>query len=149
MTRTYTFNLKGEYGFYTGHDSSNRQYLLGMTVGSVLTLQFSAQGDSLFLWEDRAPYGLYEETMLFIAAVHEVTFAPIVVKHFQSQRHKIQICDLPLHYEEFLEDRHRVPHERQGLYEAAITEWMDEGNFVFFWGRRYFWFDGEGKAMPH
>jgi hypothetical protein len=146
---TYTFNLNGEYGFFTGHDESGKQYLLGTLMGSVLTIQFSALGDCLFVWEDRAPYSSYTQKQKFLMLVHEVTIAPIVVKHFQLSPYKINICDLPSYYEEFLEDPNTVPDDRHGLYEASIAKWILDRNFIFLWDRRRYWINGEGGAVPH
>jgi hypothetical protein len=153
---SYIIRDNGEY-FYTGRTLGKGQILFGILAGEngqeIAAVWFDPAGKfSRFTTQKITT--LPSETRDAALHRHVIEFQrtngfrpdTIRVKKFSIPDRFIKIEDIPEHYQEFLNNPNDYEPERQQELADDIRTWIQDGDFVLWWGEDYY-LDSSGEVV--
>lgn len=153
---SYPIRDAGQY-FFTGRTSTNDQILFGIIAEDggleVACVWFDSGGRFLRFHTERVtarPGQTAEDAAQIQLAEFQdgCGYRPeaIHVERFSVPGRFIRIDDIPEHYQKFLSDPSQYEPERQEELAGDIRKWVDDGDFVLWWGEDYY-VDKEGEVV--
>lgn len=149
--RLYNIQNDAVY-FHTGRVKNGNQVLMGVLMPELVMVEFDGDGNYLGITTREIPkqflsvindiYRIegYIQSALIENWQDEIGLMPgtISVKKFFLPDRWIGIQDLPDHFQEILDQPEVYDEEFRREIQDEMKQWLDSGNFVFWWGNDYY-----------
>lgn len=148
--------------FWTGRDQDHKQIIMGLLAPYVVVYSFNPDGS----YHKReliqlahpprrdAESGVYDLNSQFMTRFsgeldevkRQIGYQPdsVSIQEFFDPAQYVGVSSLPSDYQEFLDYPDRFAEEEKQAYESHITQWKNDGNFVFCWAEEY-WMNKNGE----